>query len=62
MKMYYSLYKMHKKQALTTVFAHFYPIDGDYDEPFKLVAAQTIDGLEHFATALNRGIPESACL
>jgi hypothetical protein len=50
MKDYESLYKLHPKQSLDVVFSHFYPIGGDYDEPFKLVARQTIDGIDawHF--------------
>lgn len=46
MKAYNSLFKLHRDQAPETAFAHFYPIDNDYDEPFRLVARQTTDGLE----------------
>jgi len=46
MKAYESLFKRHRDQPLETVFAHFYPINSDYDEPFKLVARQTIDGID----------------
>lgn len=46
MKAYESLYKRHKAQEPNTVFAHFYAINGDYDEPFKLVAKQTVDGID----------------
>lgn len=38
MKTYESLYKKYPTQALDCVFAHFYPINGDYDEPLKAVA------------------------
>lgn len=50
MKAYQSLYKAHREQPLDTVFAHFYPIRGDYDEPFNIVARATIDGIDawHF--------------
>ncbi|HEY8335540.1 MAG TPA: DUF3825 domain-containing protein [Tardiphaga sp.] len=46
MKPYNSLFKQHRDQAPETAFAHFYPIGGDYDEPFRLVARQTMDGLD----------------
>ena len=47
---YESLYKHYREQLPETAFAHFYPIDSDYDEPFKLVARQTLDGVDawHF--------------
>lgn len=50
MKAYVSLFKMHREQPVDEVFAHFYPIRGDYDEPFALVARQTVDGVDawHF--------------
>jgi hypothetical protein len=50
MKAYESLYKLYRTQSVETVFAHFYPIDGDYDEPFKIVARATVDGIDawHF--------------
>lgn len=44
MKAYESLYKLYKTQPLENVFAHFYPIGRDYDEPFRLIASETIDG------------------
>jgi hypothetical protein len=46
MKTYESLFKHHRLQALTSVFAHFYPKNGDYDEPFREVARQTFDGVD----------------
>jgi hypothetical protein len=45
MRAYDSLYKQYKEQPLSTVFAHFYPIGDDYDEPYKAIARRTIDGL-----------------
>lgn len=50
MKAYASLFKMHREQPIDEVFAHFYAIRGDYDEPFALVARQTVDGVDawHF--------------
>jgi hypothetical protein len=50
MKTYVSLFKGHRDHAPEATFAHFYPIDGDYDEPFKIVARQSIDGIDawHF--------------
>jgi hypothetical protein len=46
MKAYKSLFKLHREQDPATVFAHFYPIDSDWDEPFRALARQTIDGLD----------------
>jgi hypothetical protein len=46
MKEYDSLFKLFKEQDLSNVFAHFYPVNSDYDEPFKTVARQTIDGID----------------
>ena len=45
LKAYESLFKLYKEQQPETVFAHFYAINGDYDEPFKIVARHTIDGI-----------------
>ena len=53
MTTYESLYKLHRDQAATLAFAHFYPLKvemkSDYDEPFKIVARQTIDGINNWA-------------
>ena len=46
MKLYRSLFKRHKEQSPETVFAHFYPLNSDYDEPFKIIARTTIDGYD----------------
>lgn len=52
MKAYESLFKRYKDQPLDRAFAHFYPIRRrqtdtlDYDEPFKIIAKSTIDGLD----------------
>lgn len=46
MKPYESLYKHYRAQPQDKVFAHFYPINHDYDEPFKLVAQKTLDGID----------------
>jgi len=50
MKAYESLFKLYREQSLETVFAHFYPINGDYHEPFNIVARSTVDGIDawHF--------------
>jgi Domain of unknown function (DUF3825) len=50
MKVYSSLFKTRREQDPETAFAHFYPIDDDYDEPFKIVARQSMDGIDawHF--------------
>lgn len=66
MKAYQSLFKNHRAQPLDTVFAHFYAIGGDYDEPFALVARQTVDGIDawHFqqerfkAKYASQGLPK----
>ncbi len=44
MKQYESLYKMGRDQQIDAVFAHFYPVDGDYDAAFKRLALQTWEG------------------
>lgn len=46
MKAYSSLFKTRRDQPAETAFAHFYPIDEDYDEPFKIVARQSMDGID----------------
>lgn len=46
MKSYVSLFKMHREQGADEIFAHAYPIKGDYDEPLALVARQTVDGVD----------------
>lgn len=53
MKPYRSLFRNYKDQPLDTVFAHFYPIGRssphtkeEYDEPFRLIARNTMDGYE----------------
>ena len=44
MKAYESLFKLYREQDVSAVFAHAYAINGDYDEPYRLIARQTIDG------------------
>lgn len=39
-------FKRHRAQSIESAFAHFYPVSGDYDEPFKIVARQTLDGID----------------
>jgi len=46
MKAYESLYRAYKTQRPGSAFAHFYAIKQDYDEPYKIVARQTIDGID----------------
>lgn len=51
MKSYSSLFKLSKKQPLNSAFAHFYPdlkngAAPDYDEPFKAIARQSMDGFD----------------
>ncbi|MGL1218160.1 hypothetical protein ACSTLO_00695, partial [Vibrio parahaemolyticus] len=62
----HSLTKLHRDQSLDTVFAHFYPINGDYDESFNIVARSTVDGIDswHFqqerfkAKYAHQGLPK----
>ena len=49
-----SLFKMYRHQPVDEVFAHFYAIKGDYDEPFALVARQTVDGVDAWHFHLQR--------
>lgn len=53
MKLYESLFKIHRNQPVESIFAHFYPVKADrlapptpddFDEPFRAIARQTIDG------------------
>lgn len=54
MKPYKSLFRLYKEQPIDTVFAHAYPIraqlpaiapvSDEYDEPFRIVARNTLDG------------------
>lgn len=44
MKLYKALFRQYKDQDIASVFAHFYPINEDYDEPFKQLARNTWDG------------------
>jgi hypothetical protein len=51
LKAYGSLFKQYKDQRPETIFAHFYPTRKDagapdYDEPFKAIARQSLDGYE----------------
>ena len=50
MKRYDSLFKQYKDQPAESIFAHFYPKrngnDLDFDEPFKAMAKQSIDGYD----------------
>jgi hypothetical protein len=46
MNAYRSLFKLFRDQPLNSVFAHFYPVHGDYDEPFGLIARSTTDGYD----------------
>jgi hypothetical protein len=54
MKAYSSLYKVHRDQSPDTAFAHFYPIDHDYDQPYKLIARETMDGPDAWAFQQDR--------
>lgn len=60
MKRYESLLRWHREQAPDTAFAHFYPIDGDYDKPLKILAANTIDGTAAWAFRQQRFVAKYA--
>ena len=56
MEPYRSLFRNYKAQPLNTVFAHFYPIGQsnphtaeEYDEPFRLIARNTMDGYDSWS-------------
>ena len=53
MKAYRSLFKLYKEQPIESVFAHFYAINGDWDEPFRIVAAHTSDGIGAWGSSSN---------
>jgi hypothetical protein len=44
MKPYASLYKLYRDQETETAFSSFFAIQQDYDEPWKIIARQSIDG------------------
>nr|WP_278377091.1 DUF3825 domain-containing protein [Brucella anthropi] len=44
LKDYESLYRLYGKQALESVFAHFYPVGADHDAPFRTIAEKTMEG------------------
>jgi hypothetical protein len=46
MRVYSSLFRQYKDQPMSSVFAHFYPVNNDYDEPFKQIAKNTWDGFD----------------
>jgi hypothetical protein len=46
MKPYRSLFKLYRDQPIGAVFAHFYAINNDWDEPFRIVAAHTLEGID----------------
>ena len=54
MKNYRSLLKRYRPQPPETVFAHFYPINGDYDEPFRILAGNTVDGQDAWSFRQDR--------
>jgi hypothetical protein len=54
MKPYRSLFKLYKDQPPESAFAHFYPIAGDYDQPFKLIARNTLDGFDSWTFQQDR--------
>jgi len=54
MMAYRSLFKLFRDQPLNSVFAHFYALNGDYDEPFKLIARHTTDGFDAWVFTQDR--------
>jgi len=53
-KAYRSLYKRSREQDVSLVFAHFYAVGGDYDEPWKAIARKTIDGFASWGFTQDR--------
>jgi hypothetical protein len=53
-KRYRSLYKRSGEQDVTTAFAHFYAVGGDYDEPWRAIARKTIDGFDAWGFSQDR--------
>jgi hypothetical protein len=49
MKLHKSLFRQSKTQPVETAFAHFYPINGDFDEPFRVIASNTMEGRDAWA-------------
>jgi hypothetical protein len=60
MRRYESLIRWHRAQSPDAAFAHFYPIDGDYDKPLKLLAAITSDGADSWVFRQPRFIEKYA--
>lgn len=60
MKPYKSLFKQYKDQPPETAFAHFYAVNQDYDEPYKLVARQTVDGFSAWGFQQDRFVQKYA--
>lgn len=68
MKAYDLLYKMHREQPRDTAFANFYPValqprdaatptpytPEEYDEPWRIVGTQTIDGVDTWGFSQKR--------
>jgi len=54
MKPYESLFKLYRDQDQHSVFAHAYAIHGDYDEPFRLIARQSLDGPDSWSFTQER--------
>lgn len=53
-KQYRSLYKRHREQSVAEVFAHFYAVNGDYDEPWQAIARNTVDGFDAWGFSQER--------
>ncbi|MFM0260899.1 DUF3825 domain-containing protein [Paraburkholderia sediminicola] len=49
-----SLFRLYKQQPVNEVFAHFYPLNADFDAPFTSLAGITIDGLQSWGFVQKR--------
>jgi hypothetical protein len=49
-----SLFRLYKQQPTTEVFAHFYPLNDDFDAPFTSLAGMTIDGSQSWGFVQER--------
>lgn len=54
MQNFQSLFRLYRDQDLSSVFAHVYAINGDYDEPYRLLARATVDGEDAWSFSQDR--------
>jgi hypothetical protein len=58
MRPYRSLYRRAQDQHVSSVFAHFYALNSDYDATWKSIARDTIDGFESWGFTQKRFIDQ----